>query len=256
MTLTQPFVHNSAIQAIDPRCRLLAALFLCLGIGCCQSFASAGLGMACGAFWLAMLMNGPHAPWQALLARLVTINFFVVLIWLTCPWATPGTPVLDLGPMTITSQGLRLAGLVTLKANALACLFLALLASQSAPALGAALRFFNCPEKLILILLMSLRNISILAGEWRRLQTAASLRGFRPTTSLHTWRTIAAIMALLVLRSLDRAECLREAMLLRGFNGKFALAEHGPLGQADVCFALAVLAQLLCLAWLELGGWA
>lgn len=256
MNLAQPFVRPSAIQAIDPRCRLAAALILCLGIGSCQGLASACLGLACGVFWLVLAMSGAHAPWQALFARLAAVNFFVLLLWLTCPWATPGTAVLDLGPLTITSQGLHLAEIVTLKANALACLFLALLASQSAPVLGSALRFFHCPERLILIFLMSIRNISLLSVEWQRLRTAARLRGFVPATSLHTWRTTAALLALLILRSLDRAERLREAMLLRGFNGKFALAANGHLGRADIFFALAVLAQLTSLAWLEFGVWS
>ena len=241
------------MQDIDPRVRVAAALLLCVGIAAVQSLMAALVGLFGALLWLALAMAGPRPPLRALLHRLLAVNVFVALLWCTTPWATPGTAFCSLGPLTISHEGLHLALLVTIKANALACVFMALIASLPLPALTQALRFFRCPDKLVLLCVMAMRNIHVLANEWQRLRTAARLRGFAPTTNVHSYKTLANLLGLLLLRSLDRATRLREALLLRGFQGNFPTAPTRPLRLADIAFLLVVVAQGLCLCALEAG---
>ena len=252
---SQPFVRPCPLQGIAPVMRLGAALALSVALAVCQHVAAALAGLCCGLLWLALALAGPRPPLRPLAGRLLVVNAFVLLLWLTTPWATPGLAVWHLGPLAVTGEGLRLATLVTFKANALACVFMALAATLDIPSLTQGLRGLRCPHSLVLLLVMGLRNIHVLGEEWQRLHTAARLRGFVPRTSLHAYRTLASLLALLLLRSLDRASRVREAMLLRGFAGQFAVGPTPALKTSDLAFALAVLAQmLLLLGWLEQSG--
>ena len=75
---------------------------------------------------------------------------------------------------------------MTLKSNAIACVFLSLVATLPAATLGHALERLGCPDKLVFLFLFTGRYIHLLAAEWEDLVTAARLRGFRPRTDLHT----------------------------------------------------------------------
>ena len=257
----QAFASAAPVQGplhrLDPRARLAGAVVLCVLVAICQDMAAALAGLVLGLLWLALALPGSQAPLrpslQQMARRLLVVNIFVVLLWCTTPWATPGAPLATLGPVTLTREGVRLALLVTLKANALACIFMALLATLDIPALAQSLRFFRCPDKMVLLLLMALRNIHVLGDEWQRLRAAARLRGFAPRCSLHTYKTLASLLGLLLLRSLDRATRVREAMLLRGFQGHFPAVAQRPLRMADAAFMLAVLVQGGILCWLEFG---
>ena len=256
---------QGALHRIDPRMRLLGAVVLAIVIAMAHSLWAVTGALLVGIIWLAFAVaqqtpistfagQGPsaHGLWR----RLAVVNVFVLLLWCTTPWTTPGSPVFTLGPVSVTDAGLHLALLVTLKANALACICMALLATLRIPELTQALRFFRCPDKMVLLLLLAMRNIHVLAEEWQRLRTAARLRGFAPRCSLHTYKTLAALLGLLLLRSLDRAARVREAMLLRGFQGRFpcpASSAAGALRPSDVVFMLVVLAQSVAIFWLDTG---
>jgi cobalt/nickel transport system permease protein len=77
------------------------------------------------------------------------------------------------------------------------------------------------PDKLCHLLLFTYRYIYVFEQEFRRLVQAMKIRGFRPRTNLHTYRSYAYLAAMLLVRSFDRAERVFQAMLCRGFNGTF-----------------------------------
>ena len=251
------------LHRIDPRARLLGTVLLAIVIAVTQSLWAATAALLVGGIWLAFAVAGQQASLggfagqdlsaHGLWRRLATVNIFVLLLWCTTPWATPGTAVFSLGPVSFTDAGLRLAFLVTLKVNALACICMALLATLQIPELTQALRFFRCPDKMMLLLLLAMRNIHVLGQEWQRLIAAARLRGFAPRCSLHTYKTLAALLGLLLLRSLDRAARVREALLLRGFQGQFPCSAPSPLRALDMLFMLVLAAQALAIFWLDSG---
>ena len=50
---------------------------------------------------------------------------------------------------------------------------------------------------------------------------AIKIRGFQPGTNMHTYRTYAYLLGMLLVKSYHRAERVRAAMLCRGFEGRF-----------------------------------
>jgi cobalt/nickel transport system permease protein len=79
----------------------------------------------------------------------------------------------------------------------------------------------HVPRKLSFLFLFTYRYLHVIAEEYGRIVTAARLRGFVPATDRRTYRTYAAILAMVLVRSYDRSIRVYQAMLLRGFTGSF-----------------------------------
>jgi cobalt/nickel transport system permease protein len=209
---------------LDPRTKIAAAT----GAAFCFSFVRT-VPMACLCLAAALVLafvaerGLPAAPfWK----RLGAANVFILFIWLTVPFTMRGT-----------GEGIRLALLVTLKANAILLSFLALVSGISLPRVGCALERLRVPAKLVFLFLFTCRYIHVVGEEMSRLRTAATLRGFVPRNSLHTYRTIGNMLGLTFVNAIDRSKRVYESMLLRGFNGRFHTATELHSSPADKVFA-------------------
>jgi cobalt/nickel transport system permease protein len=239
---------TSIIHALDPRYKLLACLALSLSAVLAETDLAPGLILAMGAGLT--LLSRP--PWRVVWGRFCVVNAFVLFLWLALPVTAPGTPIGEIWGVGISRQGVRLAWLITLKANAVLCCILPLVATIPAPALGRALASLRVPAKFSFLFVFTYRYLHVIAAEYGRLLTAARLRGFVPATDLRTYRTYAALVAMVLVKSYDRSQRVYQAMLLRGFTGTFPCLDRFRAGRADTVFlSLAVIAAVLaaCLDW-------
>lgn len=247
--LDEPFARgNSFLHRADPRAKLAGLAAFSLVVAAAPDLRSPALALlpAAGlAAWAGL-------PGRDLARRLAAVNAFIAFLWVLVPFTTPGEAVWSLGPLTATAQGLRLCAGVTLKANAITLAFLALAATSDAATLGQALERLGLPAKLALLLLFTYRFIHVLAAEQARLSAAARLRGFRPRTDAHTYRTLAALLAMVLAGAVRRAEMARRAMALRAFRGRMATLRVFALRPADAALLAAVLAAALILGALEI----
>ncbi len=235
---------------IDPRVRLATALVWSGATAVWQKPESivAALGFALGLTVFFRL-----AP-KAVLRRLFAVNGLLVLLWLILPFSLTGETLLQLGPLAASREGVLLALRITLKSNALLLALLALVAPLPFPTAGHALHRLGVPGKFVQLLLLTWRYLALLGQEFGRLRRAAALRGFRPRTDLHTYRTFAWLLGMLLVRAVDRAERVRRAMLCRGFRGVFVSLHEFRLNLRSLGFAAAVAAAVAAAAVLEFGG--
>ena len=246
---TTPKTHPNAplpkgsFGGLDPRTCILAATAAAFCFSFVQHLPAA---LACLAMALALALAG-RPYWPLMLRRLALANLFIAFLWLTVPWSVPGTVVMALGPVTITQEGLLLALMVSIKCNAILLSFLALASGLSLSAIGCALERLGAPVKLVYLFLFTCRYIHVIRGEWQKLQTATALRGFIPRTNLHSYRTIANILGLTVINSIDRSARIYEAMLLRGFDGRFLTVTNLQAKVRDGMFLALFLPTLTCL---------
>ena len=236
------------LRRIDPRARLALAAVLSVCVAVAQTFPACLLGLAPGCL---LLLAARPKPGEAL-RRFGAVNLFVAFLWCVVPWTTPGAAVWSVGPLTVTAEGLRLTLLVSLKANAICALFTALTAGMDIATMGHALRRLGCPDALVWLLLFMGRYIHVLGSDWHSLMTAARLRCFVPRSDAHTWRTLATLLGLLLVRGHDRARRVHEAMLLRGFTGSFRPLDTFRWRPRDTVFTLALLTFTALLIWTEL----
>ncbi len=237
----EPFaVGNSPIHTLDPRVRIALAAACAISLSLLQHPLPALAGLA-GA---ASLFAASRPPLMPALRRLLAVNLFILFLWLTVPFSVPGDPLLSLRGAELTRQGIMLALLVTIKANALVLLFLALVATMPSPTIGYALERLHFPPKLVFLFLFSCRYIHVIGEEWERLHTAARLRGFVPRTNGHTYRTVGSMLGMVFVRSFDRAVRVHEAMRLRGFCGQFRSTAVFRATGRDLAFAVLILVCL------------
>ena len=107
------------------------------------------------------------------------------------------------------------------------------------------------PDKFCFLFLFTYRYLYVIAEEYERLATAARLRGFVAATDMRTYRTYAALVAMVLVKSYDRSQRVYQAMLLRGFAGRFPGLGHDRAGRRDAVFLMLVLGLAVAAIWLE-----
>lgn len=233
-------VGRTWVHRLDSRLRLCTALIF----SCLLAMATTVQEAVFGLFAAVLLLLCSRPPLRPLLHRLAAVNLFLLFLWLTVPCSTPGPTAFHIGPLSCSRTGMQLVWLVSLKANAISLLFIACVASMSIAQFGHALYSLKVPGKFVFLLLFTYRSIFLLADEWQRLNRALRLHNFVTATNLHSYRTIGSLIGLTLVRSLDRADRIHQAMLLRGFNGRFSSLAEFRLTRLDVFFLAAMLAVL------------
>jgi len=67
----------------------------------------------------------------------------------------------------------------------------------------------------------------------------------------HTCRMFGYMVAMLLVRSLDRSERIAAVMKCRGFRGRFYVVDHFSAKRIDVFFGVGAATALLCLIMME-----
>jgi len=249
--LEEPFTTgNSQIHRLDPRLKVLFATVYSFVVALSDSFPAmlAALGLSFLLIGLARLNIREVAK------RVLIVNGLILLFWLVLPLTFEGEAMFYLGPFAVTREGVLISAMITLKSNAILLAFIALIASTSIATLGYALNRLRIPEKIVHLLLLTYRYVFVIEQEYQRLVRATKIRGFRPKSNMHTYRTYAYLIGMLFVRASERAERVHQAMLCRGFKGKFYCLREFSFSRLDfvwsVFMAIAVIG-LEIVEWLE-----
>nr|WP_242521508.1 cobalt ECF transporter T component CbiQ [Motiliproteus sp. SC1-56] len=247
MPLLAPLATSSFLNTLDPRLRVL----LCLAwTGSCLSLERLSLQAlaALAALGVALLLG--LSP-RALLRRLVVMEGFMLLVLLLLPFSMPGNPVFTLGNLEATDAGFARALGILFQAHGVIFMVLILLGTLEVVTLGHALARLGVPDKLVHLLLFTVRYVQVLYEEHLRLRQAMRARAFVPGTNRHSWNSLGWLLGMLLVRSLERASRIHEAMKCRGFHGRFYLLDDGAWGRHDTLIALAAVPLVLVLPLLE-----
>jgi cobalt/nickel transport system permease protein len=249
LSIQEPFSEGtSPMHGLDPRGKIVVAALFSTLVAVARTYEAALGGLVLALAYLALA----RLPLGKVVIRLLVVNSFIFFLWIVLPFTYPGEAVWRWGPLTATREGLIFTGLITIKSNAIIIALMALIATSPIVTLGQALHQLRLPDKLCHLLLFTYRYLYVFEDEYRRLVHAMKIRGFRPRTNLHTYRSYANLAAMLLVRSLDRAERVFAAMLCRGFHGTFySLKTFSWRGRDRIFLAasLPLLAVLLYLEW-------
>ena len=105
--------------------------------------------------------------------------------------------------------------------------------------------------KLVHLLLRTYRYIFVIEQEYQRMVRAAKIRGFRPGTNVHTYKTFAYCIAMLFVRAAARADRVYRAMRCRGFNGRLYCLADFPPHPSNWVFASLMTVSVIGLVLLE-----
>jgi cobalt/nickel transport system permease protein len=229
-------IHSgpSCLGQIDPRAKIAAAAILTLVVASARSVPTMGLALAAA---LGLVVLAQISP-RELFRRLLPLEILLAALVIVVPWPA------------YSHEGLMLAAVIALKANAAVLTVAALVGTMDVVTLGHALAHFHVPRKLTQLLLFMIRYFDVLGREYARLRAAMRVRCFRPAMNGHTYRTFGYLVGMLLVRSFDRSERVLAAMKCRGFRGRYYMLDHfafvpqrdGPFYAATVLLAAALLA--------------
>jgi cobalt/nickel transport system permease protein len=208
---------DSIIHKLDPRTRIIFATVYCFVVAFSGHFPVLLTAVVISV--ALVLMTGIGL--KKIGKRMLMVNGLILLLWAVVPLTYGGETLLKIGWLDVSRLGVSLAARITLKSNAILLAFISLIATMSFATLGYALSKLMVPAKIIHLLLMNYRYVFVIEQEYQRLIRAAKIRGFQPKTNLHTYRTYAYVIGMLLVRAASRAQRVHQAMLCRGFTGRF-----------------------------------
>ena len=242
---------DSLLHRLDPRIKIIVAVLFSVVVALADRYSCLTVAVCLA---LALVFVARLSLTQVLL-RLLAVNTFILFLWLFLPFTYGGEELFSVGPLHATREGVAYALLITVKSNAIVLALLALLATTPIITLGHAMSHLYVPDKLIHLFFFTIRYLQVLHLEYDRLRDAMKIRAFKARSNLHTYRSLAYLIGMLLIRSFDRADRIRKAMVCRGFHGKFYLLSHFELHRRDVvalvCM-MAIISGMAAMQWLIL----
>jgi cobalt/nickel transport system permease protein len=238
---------DSLLHRLDPRLRVVFATLFSFLIAVSKAFSTLGSGLVLALFLVLM----SRLRLVDVAKRLTVINSFNLLLFLLLPFTFEGTAIFSIGPFDCSRQGLTLASQITLKSNAILLVFIATVATMTIATLGNTLNRLHMPEKVVYLLLIAYRYVFVLEQEYLRLTTAIRVRGFQPQNNMHTYKTYAYLFGMILVRATARADRVYQAMLCRGFKGRFYCIHQFSFSRLDRIWSVILGVSLVLLGNLE-----
>ncbi len=228
---------NSLLHKLDPRIKFITAIPYIFIIAVMNGLKGPLLALVFSAL---MIFIG-RINLRKLFGRLIVVNAFIFILWIFIPFSYPGEIIFSIGSLQVSREGLLYVLSITLKANAIVFATIAILGTSEVFSLAHALIHLKIPRKLVHLFFFFYRYISVLHEEYMRLKRAMHIRAFRAKTNIHTYKTYAYLVGMLIVRSYDRSQRIYMAMLCRGFNGNFPIISHFNLKTIDIYFSIVIM---------------
>jgi cobalt/nickel transport system permease protein len=228
---------NSIIHGLDPRVKIIAVALFSMVVAVSGRFLALLPALAISLFLVAMA----KLPIKRVCYRLLLVNGLILFLWFVLPFSYHGKELFAIGPFVATKEGILLAGQITVKSNAILLSMIALLSTTPIFSLGHAMGQLNFPNKITHLFLFTFRYIHVIYKEYHKL-----------TTTMHTYKSYAYLVGMLLVRSYDRAERIHKAMRCRGFNKKYHSLTQFSFKMEDIfCLSLmlVVISGLAVLQW-------
>ena len=239
--------YDSFIQRLDPRVKIVVVFLFSVVVAVSNRFVVLITALAISLLIVFMAKT----PVKEIIRRLVPVNMLILFLWFFLPFTFAGEPLFFMGPLAATCEGVLYAARITIKSNAIMLMLIALVTSTSIFTLGHAMHELGIPKKIVHLFFFTFRYIHVIHREYVRLANSMKIRGFCPGTDLHTYRTFAYMLGMLLVKSFDRAQRVHNAMLCRGFKGNLYSLSRFSLKGKDVVSLVLMVAVIIVLGVLE-----
>lgn len=207
----------------DPRFKLISLFAFCFLVVSLQTllWSSLALGLAILA---AIFCRIPlQRVGKRLLAMAGFLSMFLLVLPLTAPLREGETLIYlpGLPDFPLHMAGLHLALTVVVKASTVALIMEPLFATAPLSVTLAALSRLGMPASIGQMVLLSHRYIFVFLQEMIRMYRGMRVRGFTPASDIATLNTMGNFLGMLFVRSFERTQRVYDAMLCRGYDGRF-----------------------------------
>jgi cobalt/nickel transport system permease protein len=248
MTLPLQHLETSAspLGRIDPRWKIAGLVLAAVAVSLLRTWPPVMMAFA-GAVFLVFLGRIPRDWYLKRIGSLAFVLTFFV-IWL--PFSEDAGPSWEIGPLLLSQRGVLAALVVLVKALTILTLMLTLWATAPVDANLKAAYALRVPGLIVQLIMLTYRYLFLFWEEFCRLRNAVRVRGFRSRANLHTYKTVGHVAGTLLVRSYERAERVSQAMLCRGFDGRYrSLATFRTCGRDVVAFLIITLSAAGLVCW-------
>lgn len=106
--------------------------------------------------------------------------------------------------------------------------------SQSLDQFMNGLAGLKIPSVMITVLILSYRYVFLFLDDIQKMQTAAKSRFFNGGVRIRSLKVYGQLTGMLLIRSLDRADRMYQAMASRGFDGRLRFKESQKITRVDL----------------------
>ncbi len=238
---------DSLIHRLDPRVKIVVATLFSVVVAMLTHLTALVSALVLG---LVVVLLA-KVPAKELSSRLLPVNMLIVFLWFFLPFTVEGKPFFSAGPLVATYEGVSYAAQISIKSNTIMLMLIAMIASTPIFTLGHAMHDLKVPKKMVHLFFFTYRYIHVIHLEYTRLTNAMKIRGFSPRNNVHTYKALACLVGMLLVRSCDRAQRVHSAMVCRGFRGAFHSLSDFSFRTADAISLILMLAAILAVAVLE-----
>lgn len=227
---------SSILRRLDPRVKLLGVVTFSAVVATVQDISSLIVAVVLAS--AATIMSG--ISFRTLLGRAAAANCFVALFWVFLPLTVAGNPLFSIGSFEVSREGLWYAGMLTLRSNAIILVMIGFMAVTPATSIVHALSRLKVPDELVYLFFFTYRYSHEIVQEYTRLHNSMKIRCFSPGSNIHTYRSYAYLVGVLLANSYERGQRLQAAMLCRGFTGKIHHLDTLRIGYRDIGAATVI----------------
>jgi len=240
---------SSLLHRLDPRIKLIVSFII--------TFVTAigiNLMMLVQVFVLSiLLLLLAQLNIKSVCKQLFLVNFFIILIWFIIPFTYPGESIFQLGHFIVYREGIIYAAKITLRSNTIMLIIISLLSTSTISSLIHAMNNMYLSDKLIYLFFFVYRYLHVIKDEYDRIYNSMLMRGFKPGSNIHTYKSYAYLIAMLLIKSYERSKKVYEAMLCRAFKGKFYIIDNFSIKKIDILFSALSFIVILWFIIIEKG---
>lgn len=237
---------GTVIHRLDPRSKVIATMIFITTVISYEKYQVIPLVP----FFLfpVLLMTLSDTPVMLILKKIIVISPFAIFIGIFNPLFDSGTVALSSG-MYISAGWISFLSILVKFALTISAALL-LIATTSFPGVCNALRRLGVPLLFTSQLFFLYRYIFVLMEEAMRIVRAKDLRSFG--TRGTGIKVFVRLVGILLVRTIERAERIYNAMLSRGFRGQIPSMRQFSFTLSDAVFVFLTLAFLFTLRFFNI----
>lgn len=223
---------NTFVHRIDPRIKIIVVIFFILFVVSFNKYEISGLLPFL--LFPVFLLTAGNIPLKAILKKVVFVSPFAIFIGIFNPFIDRQIIITPFG-IPISGGWLSFLSII-IKFMLTVSTALLLIAVTSFPGICEALLRMKMPKLFVIQLLFLYRYIFVLLDVALRMLRARDARAFGNKGK--DIKTFIRMVSVLLIKSIERAERVYQAMLARGFNGEIKVLRKHKLGFADIIFGI------------------
>lgn len=160
--------------------------------------------------------------------RLLLLNIFIIMVSLSA----------------IINNDYELALLLFLRSNALLLFALLIFYNKSLFDIATGMQTLKVPNKLSSLFFFVAKFVIIIKEEFSITKKALKVRNFKSNTSIFSYKIYANIIGMMIVKCFDRADKLKDTMILRNFKGRIYQSKSEQFSKIDFVILCIVIFSL------------